>query len=153
MTGPFFKDGHRIQRVMNGVVAGTTDQTTSAVDMQTDTGYDEVTFLCLFGTLTSSQVTLIKSVQQSSDDGVADDYTDLAGSASAALADADSNKMLAITVRPSKRYVKLVIDRGTANAVIDGVIVILSQPHKRPTAQPTTITSWETTDYPAEGSA
>lgn len=152
MKKPFMKDVERIERCMNGVVAGTSDQTTSAVDMQAGGFFDEVTFLVLFGALTANQVTTIK-VQQSSDDGSADDYTDIEGSASPALADADGNKMIAYTVRPSKRYLKLIIDRGTANAVIDGVIAIKRFAREVPVTQPTTITSWEVADYPAEGTA
>jgi hypothetical protein len=149
---PFFKDLNRIERVMNGVVAGTSDQTSSAVDMQLGGFFDEVTFVALFGALTASQVTSIKA-QQSDDDAATDAYSDIEGSASSALADADGNKMLAYTVRPSKRYVKLIIDRGTANAVIDGIVVIKSLAKTIPVTQPSTIISWEVSDYPAEGTA
>ena len=152
MSKPFLKDVERIERVMNAVAAGTSDQTSSAVDMQLGGTFHEVTFLALFGTLTASQVTSIK-VQQSDDDGSSDGYSDIEGTASSALADADSNKMLAVTVRPSKRYVKCIIDRGTANAVIDGMIAIKRIADKIPVTQPSTIISWETHDYPAEGTA
>lgn len=152
MNLPWFKDRNRIERVMNAVAAGTSDQTSSAVDMQLGGYFDECTFLAAFGALTATQVTKIK-VQQSDDDGVADAYSDLAGSESAALADADSNKMLCVTVRPQKRYLKLIIDRGTANAVIDGVWAIKSQAKDIAVTQPTTIIGWETHDYPAEGTA
>jgi hypothetical protein len=148
----FLKDRIRVDRVMNAVAAGTTDQTSSAVDMFADNGYDEVTFLALFGTLTANQVTSLR-VQQSDDDGSADAYSDILGSASAALADADSNKCLAVTVRPQKRYVKCIIDRATANAVIDGMLAIQSKPRKQPTTQPSDIVGWECHDYPAEGTA
>lgn len=145
----FFKDLNRVDRVMNAVAAGTTDQNSSSVDMQADTAYDEVTFIALFGALTATQVTKIK-VQQSSDDSV---WNDLAGSESAALADADGNKALAVTVRPQKRYVRCVVDRGTANAVIDGVLAILSKPKKLVVSQSADMVGWETHDYPAEGTA
>lgn len=152
MSKPFLKDVERIERVMNAVAAGTSDQTSSAVDMQLGGAFHEVTFIALFGTLTASQVTSIK-VQQSDDDAATDAYSDIEGTASSALADADSNKMLAVTVRPSKRYVKCIIDRGTANAVIDGMIAIKKHADEIPVTQPSTIISWETHDYPAEGTA
>jgi hypothetical protein len=148
----FQKDVQRIERVMNAVAAGTSNQTSSAVDMQSNGGFDEVTFVAMFGTLTASQVTKIK-VQQSDDDGASDAYDDVAGSLSVALADADSNKMLATTVRPRKRYVKCVVVRGTANAVIDGVLALLSRQDKAPVTQPSTIVGWKTQDYPDEGTA
>lgn len=148
----YLKDLLRIERVMNAVAAGTSDQTSSAVDMGVAEKFDELTFLAAFGTLTAGQVTSIKATQ-SDDDGSSDAYSDIEGSASAALADADSNKMIALTVRPTKRYVKLVIDRGTQNAVIDGVFALLGRPHKVPVTQPSTIVAWETHDNPAEGTA
>jgi hypothetical protein len=50
---------------------------------------------------------------------------DLAGSLHTALADTDGNKCLVTDVfRPQKRYVRAVVTRGTANAVIDGVIAL-----------------------------
>jgi len=149
---PFLKDIVRIERCMNGVVAGTTDQTSSAVDLGAGVQFGECTFLAAFGALTANQVTSIR-VQQSSDDGSADAYGDIVGSASSALADADGNKMLAVTVRPTKRYLKCIVDRATANAVIDGVFALLAKPKKLPVTQPSTIVSWETHDYPAEGTA
>lgn len=148
----FLKDVVSVDRVMNAVAAGTTDQTSAAVDMAANGGADEVTFLALFGALTATQVTSLK-VQQSDDDGVGDAYSDLEGSASAALADTDGNKILAVTVRPSKRYVKCIIDRGTANAVIDGMLAILSKLRKYPATQSADIVGWECHDLPAEGTA
>lgn len=146
------KDYARIERCMNGVVAGTSDQTSSAVDMKAGGDFDECTFVALFGALTATQVTSIKC-QQSDDDGSSDAYSDIAGSASAALADADGNKMLAYTVRPTKRYLKLIIDRGTANAVIDGVLAIKTRGTPVVVTQPTTIVGWEVANVPAEGTA
>lgn len=137
-------------RLMNAVAAGTSDQTSSALDMK---GYDAVVFLVLFGTLTSTQVTSIK-VQQSDDDGSTDAYSDLEGSGSAALADGDSNKMLISEIyRPTKRYLKLIVDRGTANAVIDGVVAIQHHAKVAPVTQGTTVSSSELLVTPAEGTA
>ena len=112
----------RVSRSLNAVAAGTTDQNGAGVDMQADGGYDGVTFIAAFGTLTATQVTQIKA-QQSDDDGSTDDYTDLAGTLVGPLADGDSNKLLVLEIfRPTKRWVRCVVDRGTANAVIDGVV-------------------------------
>ena len=92
----------KILRVMNAVAAGTTDQTSSAVDMALEGGWESCEFVALFGTLTATQVTTIKA-QQSSDDAATDAYSDLAGSATAALADGDSNKIARLQiVRPLK---------------------------------------------------
>lgn len=106
----------KTSRVMNAVAAGTSSQNSSSVDM---TGYDAVRFVALLGTLTATQVTSLKL--QHSDDNSS--FSDVTNGGTAAMADGDSNKMLvAEYVRPSKRYVRAVVVRGTANAVIDGVI-------------------------------
>lgn len=145
-----FQENEKILRVLNAVAAGTTDQTSSAVDTA---GWDSCEFVALFGTLTATQVTKLKA-QQSSDDGVADDYTDLLGSLTPAMADADSNKMIRLEiVRPRKRYLKCVVDRGTANAVIDGVIAILRRADKLPITQHSTVSQNEAHNAPAEGTA
>jgi hypothetical protein len=42
------------------------------------------------------------------------------------MADGDSNKLLVVDVRRlTKRYLTAVLERATANAVIDGIVVIL----------------------------
>jgi hypothetical protein len=65
---------------------------------------------------------------------------DLAGSAHTALADTDGNKCLVTDVfRPQKRYVRAVVTRGTANAVIDGVIALQYSSRVKPTTNDTTV--------------
>lgn len=145
----WLKDAVRVDRVMNAVAAGTTDQNSATVDMQAAEGFDEATFVAAFGTLTATQVTKIKA-QESDDDSVWNDSKD---SESAAMADADSNKLLAVTVRPKARYVRCVVDRGTANAVIDGVFAFLSKARKQPVTQSADVVGWETHDYKSTGTA
>lgn len=152
MLNLFLKDFVSVDRVMNAVAAGTTDQTSAAVDMKADESFDEVTFMAAFGALTATQVTKIK-VQQSDDDGATDTYDDIAGTESAALADTDGNKMLLVTVRPLKRFVKCIVDRGTANAVIDGVWAFKRRSKKVPVTQSSDVVGWETHDSKAEGTA
>ncbi len=100
----------KMVRVMNAVAAGTTDQNGTGVDMQ---GFESVTFVALLGTLTATQVTSLKA-QQSDDNGVANASSGMAGSDSGALADADDDKGIVLTVvQPTKRYVRPVLLRGT----------------------------------------
>lgn len=144
-----FLKRNKIERVMNAVAAGTSDQNSSVIDM---VGYQEVTFVALFGTLTATQVTQIK-VQQG-DQANLSDAADLLGTNVGPLADGDSNKMLAVGVyRPTKRYVRCVVDRGTANAVIDGVLAILTEGPNVPVTQGATLISFENHFSPAEGTA
>ncbi len=119
-------------RVSNAVAAGTTDVNTTVVDTANSDG---VRFTVLFGTLTSSQTTFVKLQGGSLANG--SDMADLLDSTTgtviktANLADADSNKIAVIEVyKPKVRYVRAVIDRGTANAVIDGATaqLILNNP-------------------------
>src|SRR5512137_2383079 len=129
--------GVKVARVLNGVAAGTTEQTGSVVDMQ---GFEGVQFVALFGALTATQVTSLKVQQGSLGDG--SDMADLAGSLHTALADADGNKCLVTDLfRPQKRYVRCVVERGTANAVIDGTIALLYGPRVEPVAKDVTVKS------------
>lgn len=139
----------KITRVMNAVAAGTTDQNSTEVDMQ---GWDGVLFIAAFGALTATQVTQIKA-QQDAVTGMGS-AADLAGTLVGPLADGDGNKCLALDVyRPQERFVRCVVDRGTANAVIDGVIAIQYKGRKAPVTQGTTIAFAEAHVSPAEGTA
>ena len=136
-------------RVLNGMAAGTTDQNGSVVDMQ---GFEGVQFVALFGALTATQVTSLKVQQGSLADG--SDMTDLAGSQHTALADTDGNKCLVTDVyRPQKRYVRCVVKRGTANAVIDGALALLYSPRVEPVTTDATVKSTKLLVSPDEGTA
>jgi hypothetical protein len=149
MLTAFLKDFLRVERVMNAVAAGTSVQTSSAVDCQANEGYDEVTFMAAFGALTATQVTSIK-VQESDDNST---YNDSKDTASINLADTDGNKVLLCTIRPTKRYLKCIVTRGTANAVIDGVWAFLRRSKKLPVTQSSAVAGWETHDTKGLGTA
>lgn len=137
-------------RVMNAVAAGTTDQNSASLDMA---NFEGVRLTALFGTITVNAVTSIKA-QQSDDDGVADAFSDLAGSAIAVAADDDNQAAVLDIWRPQKRYVRLVIDRGTANAVIDGVLAEQYGARKLPTTDDAaTVVAREVHASPDEGTA
>lgn len=137
-------------RVMNAVAAGTSDQTSSAIDMQ---GFDGVKIYTSFGAITSGAVTSVK-MQQSSDNGGSDTYADLAGSA-VTVADDDDNQVVVHDIyRPRERYLKVVVDRGTQNAVIDGIVAVLYHASLQPTTDDgSTVVSRKVLVSPAEGTA
>ena len=139
----------KIVRHNNGAAAGTTAITPSAgVDMA---GYNSCLFLVAFGTLTATAVPSIK-VQQSDDDGVGDGYSDLTDKAYA-ITDADDDKIIACEIlRPTKRYLKLIVTRATANAVLDGIFAILGNPCAQTPITQTTLGN-EIFVSPAEGTA
>jgi hypothetical protein len=142
-------DMFEFSRVMNAVAAGQTAQTSSKVDAR---DADGVCFLVAFGTITAGAVTSIK-IQQSDDDGSTDGYSDLAGS-SVSVPDTASNKIVPYVVkRPLKGDLKLVISRGTQNAVIDGVTAFKFNLRKVPATQPSTVAVSKTLVGPAEGTA
>jgi hypothetical protein len=130
--------------------AGTTDVNGAIIDMA---GYEGVLFIVMFGTLTATQVTKIKAQQDT--DPAGGTMADLAGTLSAAMGDSDSGKGLVLDVfRPAKRYVRCVVDRGTANAVVDRGVAILYNPTTKPQALDTaTIISQEVHVAPIEGTA
>lgn len=140
----------RLVHVLNPVAAGTSNQTSSSVDMSQGAGFRGVRFIADFGTLTAGQVTSMK-VQGSSDNS---SFSDLAGSGSGNMADADSNKMIVLDVyRPTYRYLQVVITRGTSNAVINCVIAELYDPIVEPTTQDTTVSKSKTLLSPIAGTA
>ena len=120
----------KFSRQINATAAGVTAVNGSGVDMQ---GWDGVLFICAIGTLSATQVTSLKA--QSDTQANFATAADTAGSNTGPYADADSNKMLVLDVyRPAKRYVRPVVLRATANAVIDGVIAIQYKGGKLPLA-------------------
>lgn len=145
-------DGNvKVTRVMNAVAAGTTVQNSAVVDMQ---NFESVKFIATFGALTANQVTSIKA-QQDTVLAFNDDPQDLAGTLVGPLADADGNKALTLEiVRPRERFVRCVVNRATANAVIDGVIAIQYGGKKMPLSHDaTTVKASKTVAGPAEGTA
>lgn len=127
---------HNITRTLGFDVAvpATAAGSTSVNGNTIDTlGYESVAFLVYFGTLTSTAVTGIKI--QAGDKSDASDMADVPNSA-VAVADSNSGKgvLSAEIHRPTKRYLRAVVTRATANAVINGGIVILGRADVQPAA-------------------
>jgi hypothetical protein len=93
--------------------AGVSDINGSILDMA---GFEGVKMHVRFGAITAGAVTSIKAQQGSQSD--LSDAADIAGSGQT-VADTDDDKSFVIDLlRPDKRYVRLVVDRGTQNAVV-----------------------------------
>jgi hypothetical protein len=140
-------------RLSNAVAAGTSDVTSSAVFMGGPDRFNAAVFMVAFGTITSGAVTSVK-LQQSSDDAAADAYADLEETAYT-VADTDDNKTVLIElVRPMEGYIKVIVDRGTQNAVVDGIWCIQHGGNSSPVTQDaTTILTPEIHVSPSEGTA
>jgi len=121
-----------IDRVSNAVAAGTTDINSTGVDMA---GFDSVLFSVAFGTITSTAVTSVQ-IDHSDDNS---SWNAVEGS-KVSIPDTDSNKVVVVEcVRPTKRYVRCTVDRGTANAVVDGITACRTLARKVPTSQGSTV--------------
>lgn len=146
---PALLERTRWDRVSAGVVAGTSDVTSATVDMAVDNGYRGVQFCVPFGVITSGAVTTVK-VQESADDS---NWADLAGT-SITVADTDDDKMVLIDIyRPGKRYIRCIVDRGTQNAVVDGIFALLYENNMEPVSQSADVVGGEVHVSPAAGTA
>ena len=138
--------GVKFTRVLDAVAAGTSDQNSSSVDMKS---FDAVTFVVGFGAITASAVTAIK-VQGSDDDSA---WSDLAGTA-ITVADSDDNKIVLAEINcPQQRYIRVVVDRGTQNSVIDFGVALQSKANAAPVTQSATVLGSEFHQAPAAGTA
>lgn len=146
----FQANQEKVIRLSNAAAAATTDVTSSVLDTA---GFEGAKLYTLLGAITTNAVTSVK-VQQSDDDGVADAYSDLEASGSV-VADDDDNQIVVHDIfRPQKRYLKVVVDRGTQNAVVDGIFAVLYGAKKLPTTDDSaTVVSRNCLASPDEGTA
>lgn len=141
----------KLVRHSNAVAAGATVITPSAgIDTR---GFDGCMFIAALGAIVAGAVTSVE-VHQSDDDGVADAYSALLGTKVTVADDAD-NKLAYVDVKqPRKRYVKLIVNRATQNATLDGIVALLYGPKGVPcTHDAATVAGGETHLAPAEGTA
>lgn len=127
--------------------AGTADVTSDTIDTQ---GYQGIMFIVPMGAIVSGAVTSIK-VQQGTASNMSD-AADLAGSAQTIADTADDTTFYTDIYRPTERYVRLIVDRGTQNATVGGIIALLYEPRVAPVTHGTTV-GGETAVSPAEGTA
>ena len=127
--------------------AGTSDINGATLDMQ---GFEGVLIEVTFGAITSGAVTSIKAQQ-----GAASNLSDAADLEATAqtIADTDDEKTFYIDlVNPQERYVRLVVDRATQNAVVASATYIQYSADKLPTTHGANV-SGELHIAPAEGTA
>lgn len=128
-------------------VAGTTDINGTILDMQ---GFEGALIKVVMGAITAGAATSIKAQQ-----GAASDLSDAADleNTGQVIADSDDNKTFYIDLfRPMERYVRLVVDRATQNAVVASATYLQYGARKAPTAHATGVTG-ETHISPDEGAA
>jgi hypothetical protein len=94
--------------------AASTDISGAIVDLA---GYNGLQAIVTFGAITSGAVTSIK--MQVSDNSALSDAADVTG-LSVTVADDDDGKVFVLDlVKPLKRYARVVVDRGTQDAVVE----------------------------------
>ena len=121
----------RVYVSANAAAAGTSAINGTAIDTQ---GFESVRFLAILGDVTATSVVTLKAQSGAASDG--SDATDITGATTASFtagaSDAD-NKVLSLDViKPTKRYVRPVLTRTTANAVVQAIIAELYGAHKNP---------------------
>lgn len=127
--------------------AGTTDINGAILDMQ---GYENVLAIVTFGAITAGAVTSIKMQQDTASN--MSSAADLADTGQT-IADTDDGKTFYIDlIKPQERYVRLVVDRGTQNAVVASAIYLQYNGVKMPVTHGSNV-SGETLISPAEGTA
>jgi len=105
-------------------------------------GFDEVTFIASFQTVTNDSVITMRVAQAAtnSSGAMAVSEATLGAITSDGTTIALSGKCLALAVtKPKYRYLEIQIVVATQTAVIDGVIAILSKARSRPTTQGATV--------------
>jgi hypothetical protein len=81
-------------------------------------------------------------------------FADLAGTATANLADTDGGKLLIVDVfKPQHRYVRASVQRGTANAVINGVFAELHRAAFAGVSAHSSVSAQEVHNSPSAGTA
>lgn len=122
----------KTDRVMTSQAAGTSALQTNSSD---NAGFQNVAYALLLGTIVTGAVTSFK-VQHSDDNAT---WADVENS-NQVIPDTSSNKVfLTDCFKPTKRYTRGYITRGTQNATIDGVMALMSGARTKPVTQPATV--------------
>lgn len=131
-----------ITRVLNAVAAGTSDQDGTVLDMA---GYDGVLFVAALGDVTSTSVLELQvfgnTANSTSSPSPVELTADSAGPTTAGASDNDNKLYVVDVVRPAYRYVFPRVKRGTANAVIDGVLAVQYRSRSVPITQGSTVSA------------
>lgn len=135
----------------SAVAAGATDVTdATAVDT---TGYDGVRFIFVFGAIVSGAATST-GVAGKASSSPTPGTDDLAGSKITVADTADDTVVITDITHPQQRYLRPFVKRATQNATVNAIICELYQhAGKLPLTQDTTVTTLETFDASAVGTA
>ena len=136
----------KIEHVVDRTADGQGTSTSSAIDMA---NYEGALAIIPIGVSAANGV-VTAHLEQSSDNAVADDYTDVEGSAVTGT-NADNTELVIDLAKASKRYVKVIVVTATGNSEIGPVLVLKYGPSKMPVVQGSNITDSALLAGPAEG--
>lgn len=128
----------KITVVEAAAAAAQTDLTTDVLDMS---GYEGVMFIALTGDVTATSVlTLTVKGNSANSTSSPTPVTQKATTAfTAAAADADSKALVVDVYKPTLRYMFAVLSRGTADAIVGGIIAIQYGASNKPTSNDATV--------------
>jgi hypothetical protein len=129
----FLTEYCKLTKVADHTAAATTDVTSSSVDMQ---GWDGVVFFTSYGTAAADNLI---HIEQSSDDGSSDTFTDVAGSEVNASGASDEDQFVDI-LRPEERYLRCIAVRGTSSTC-ESIWALQYRGRKAPFASSPNLTS------------
>ncbi|KAF0097824.1 MAG: hypothetical protein FD144_4773 [Rhodospirillaceae bacterium] len=137
----------KITRVAIAAVAAQTDIDGDILDMA---GYEGVVFIAKLGDVTDTSA--LELLAQQNDANSTSGMASLAGSAAftAGASSADDMLLVLDVYRPRERYVRPKLKRGTANAVVSGIVAIQYGARKLPQSQGSTVVASATLVEPAE---
>ena len=107
------------------------DRNGAGLDMA---GFDGVMMVVKMADIAVGAVTSIKA-QQSDDNGVGDGWSDLEGTGIAIAADDDNQVFIIDLVKPTKRWVRVVVDKDAANATNECALYLQYAARDLPVAQ------------------
>jgi hypothetical protein len=139
-----------ITRVAASAVAAQTDVAGSILDMA---GWDGVLFIAALGDVSATCALELHAEQDELNGAGGMAQVNGKVSYTAAAADADNLLMVLNFVKPLKQFVRAVLKRGTANAIVDGITAIQYRGRKLPATQPATVLGSNSTISPAEGTS
>lgn len=115
--------------------AATTDLDGTVIDLAADGGYDGVLIVAQLGDVTTGSVLELQCLGSAAANGSSPTVLATTGTFTADANNAD-NKLLVLDVsRPSTRYVLSRLKRGTANAVVNSVLIIPYRAKVQPVTQ------------------
>lgn len=124
----------KIIPVEPAAAAGQTTLTTDVVDMR---GFDSIAFIAYLGDVSDTSVLTLTGKTNTANSVSSPTPTTLAQTVTytAGATNADSKLLVLDLHRPRDRYVFATLTRGTANAVVNGIIAVLYNASERPVTQ------------------